>query len=61
MEVLKKWKGQRLFDHYRLNINAPDLKKREKKTWYLKMETIFCFLGFRRTIWYDAAYQLRGL
>lgn len=32
MEVLKKWKGQRLFDHYRLNINAPDLKKREKKT-----------------------------
>lgn len=32
MEELKKWKGQRLFDHYWLNINASDLKKGGKKT-----------------------------
>lgn len=33
IEVLKKWKGQKHFDHYWLNMNAPDLKKRgQKKT-----------------------------
>lgn len=31
MEELKKWKGQRLFDHYWLNINASDLKKGGKR------------------------------
>lgn len=31
MEVLRKWKGQRLFDHYWLNINVSDFKKRNKR------------------------------
>lgn len=31
MEVLKKLKGQRLFNHYWININESDLKKGKKR------------------------------